>query len=308
MMKKKTVRLISGAVAGILVGAMLVSVVASGIVYAGAASSSELKDKLSSLEDQKAEIKKELDSTANKVSDVEKTRAALQKEITLTKEEIETVKAYIERLQQQIDVKSTELESAQKALEAKEENFSQTVRTTYEQGDISYLEVLLNSSSFSDLLNRLDIVSTIMDDNKKIVAEDIRSCGLFRTKARDLHACAVMLLAEYGGRVPDTMEELLRLPGVGRKTANLILGDIFGKPAIVCDTHCIRLSNRLGFVRDEKDPVKVEKALRGLVTPAESSDFCHRLVLFGREHCTARAPRCTDCPLADICPSFGKMR
>ncbi len=164
-------RLISGAVAGILVGAMLVSVVASGIVYAGAASSSELKDKLSSLEDQKAEIKKELDSTANKVSDVEKTRAALQKEITLTKEEIETVKAYIERLQQQIDVKSTELESAQKALEAKEENFSQTVRTTYEQGDISYIEVLLNSSSFSDLLNRLDIVSTIMDDNKKIVAE-----------------------------------------------------------------------------------------------------------------------------------------
>ena len=149
MMKKKTVRLISGAVAGILVGAMLVSVVASGIVYAGAASSSELKDKLSSLEDQKAEIKKELDSTASKVSDVEKTRAALQK----------------------IDVKSTELESAQKALEAKEENFSQTVRTTYEQGDISYLEVLLNSSSFSDLLNRLDIVSTIMDDNKKIVAE-----------------------------------------------------------------------------------------------------------------------------------------
>ena len=96
--------------------------------------------------------------------------------------------------------------------------------------------------------------------------------------------------------------------GIGRKTANLILGDIFGKPAIVCDTHCIRLSNRLGFVKNEKDPVKVEKALRGLVPPAESSDFCHRLVLFGREHCTARAPRCTDCPLADICPSFGKMR
>ena len=95
------------------------------------------------------------------------------------------------------------------------------------------------------------------------IAEDIRSCGLFRTKARDLHACAVMLLAEYGGRVPDTMEELLRLPGVGRKTANLILGDIFGKPAIVCDTHCIRLSNRLGFVRDEKDPVKVEKGAAG---------------------------------------------
>ena len=140
------------------------------------------------------------------------------------------------------------------------------------------------------------------------IAEVIKSCGLFRTKARDLHASAVMLLAEYGGRVPDTMEQLLRLPGVGRKTANLVLGDIYGKPAIVCDTHCIRLSNRLGFVKNEKDPVKVENALRKLVPPEESSDFCHRLVLFGREHCTARAPHCADCPLADICPSFGKTR
>lgn len=157
------------------------------------------------------------------------------------------------------------------------------------------------------LFSDFPTLESFAEASEEEIAEDIRSCGLFRTKARDLHACAVMLLAEYGGRVPDTMEELLRLPGVGRKTANLILGDIFGKPAIVCDTHCIRLSNRLGFVRDEKDPVKVEKALRGLVTPAESSDFCHRLVLFGREHCTARAPRCTDCPLADICPSFGKM-
>ena len=136
----------------------------------------------------------------------------------------------------------------------------------------------------------------------------IKTCGLFRTKARDLHASAGMLLAEYGGRVPDTMEQLLRLPGVGRKTANLVLGDIYGKPAIVCDTHCIRLSNRLGFVKNEKDPVKVENALRKLVPPEESSDFCHRLVLFGREHCTARAPHCADCPLADICPSFGKTR
>ena len=137
------------------------------------------------------------------------------------------------------------------------------------------------------LFSDFPTLESFAEASEEEIAEDIRSCGLFRTKARDLHACAVMLLAEYGGRVPDTMEELLRLPGVGRKTANLILGDIFGKPAIVCDTHCIRLSNRLGFVRDEKDPVKVEKTLRGLVTPAESSDFCHRLVLFGREHCTA---------------------
>ena len=136
----------------------------------------------------------------------------------------------------------------------------------------------------------------------------VKPCGLGRSKARDISACMRVLRDKYDCQVPTTFEELLALPGVGRKTANLILGDVYHKPAVVVDTHCIRLSNRLGFVRDEKDPVKVEKALRGLVTPAESSDFCHRLVLFGREHCTARAPRCTDCPLADICPSFGKMR
>jgi len=136
------------------------------------------------------------------------------------------------------------------------------------------------------------------------IAEAIKTCGLFRTKARDIKACAVMLLDEYNGKVPDTMEKLLRLPGVGRKTANLILGDIFGKPAIVCDTHCIRLSNRLGLVQDEKDPVKVEKALRELIDPKESSDFCHRLVLHGRECCTARNPKCQNCTLAAVCPSF----
>ena len=104
----------------------------------------------------------------------------------------------------------------------------------------------------------------------------------------------------------ESMEELLKLPGVGRKTANLIRGDIFGKPAIVCDTHCIRLSNRLGFVKNEKDPVKVENALRKLLDPAESSDFCHRLVYHGREVCTARTkPYCDRCCLNDICPKIG---
>ena len=158
------------------------------------------------------------------------------------------------------------------------------------------------------LFSDFPTLQSFAEASEEDIAEVIKSCGLFRTKARDLHASAVMLLAEYGGRVPDTMEQLLRLPGVGRKTANLVLGDIYGKPAIVCDTHCIRLSNRLGFVKNEKDPVKVENALRKLVPPEESSDFCHRLVLFGREHCTARAPHCADCPLADICPSFGKTR
>lgn len=137
------------------------------------------------------------------------------------------------------------------------------------------------------------------------IAEAIRTCGLFRTKARDIKACAIQLLAKHGGRVPDTMEELLQLPGVGRKTANLILGDIFGKPAVVCDTHCIRLSNRLGLVQNEKDPAKVERALRALLDPAESAAFCHRLVWHGRACCTARNPQCNQCSLGAVCPSFG---
>lgn len=154
------------------------------------------------------------------------------------------------------------------------------------------------------LFSDFPTLQSFAEASEEDIAEVIKSCGLFRTKARDLHASAVMLLAEYGGRVPDTMEQLLRLPGVGRKTANLVLGDIYGKPAIVCDTHCIRLSNRLGFVKNEKDPVKVENALRKLVPPEESSDFCHRLVLFGREHCTARSPKCEGCPLGAVCPSY----
>ena len=132
----------------------------------------------------------------------------------------------------------------------------------------------------------------------------IKTCGLFHTKARDLKAAAAMLLSDFGGRVPDKMEDLLKLPGIGRKTANLILGDIYGQPAVVTDTHCIRLSNRLGLVKNEKDPLKVEMALRKLLDPAESSDFCHRLVHHGREVCTARAPKCANCCLAVCCPSF----
>ena len=154
------------------------------------------------------------------------------------------------------------------------------------------------------LFKQFPTLQSFADAPEEEIAEAIKTCGLFRTKARDLKACAMMLIANYDGKVPDTMEELLKLPGVGRKTANLILGDIFGKPAIVCDTHCIRLSNRLGFVKNEKDPVKVENALRKLLDPAESSDFCHRLVLFGREHCTARSPKCEGCPLGAVCPSY----
>ena len=131
----------------------------------------------------------------------------------------------------------------------------------------------------------------------------IRPCGLFRTKAADIKAACAMLERDYGGTLPDEMDELLKFPGVGRKIANLLLGDIYKKPAIVADTHCIRISGRLGFVpADCKDPVKVERALVPLIEPAEQSDFCHRIVWFGREVCTARAPKCEECPLRDLCP------
>lgn len=133
------------------------------------------------------------------------------------------------------------------------------------------------------------------------VEEIVKPCGFFHTKARDIVLCANVLLDNFGGRVPDTMEELLTLPGVGRKTANLILGDVYGKPAVVVDTHCIRLSNRMGLVDGLRDPVKIERALWELLPPEKSSDFCHRLVLHGRAICPARSPKCGLCPIREDC-------
>lgn len=138
------------------------------------------------------------------------------------------------------------------------------------------------------------------------VGEYIRSCGLYKTKARDIVAMAVMLRDVYGGVIPDTVEELTKLPGVGRKTANLVCGDVYGKPAVVADTHCIRITGRLGLTDGTKDPYKVEMQLRKVLPPEESNDFCHRLVLFGRDTCSARSPKCGECPLKDICPSKEK--
>ncbi len=132
------------------------------------------------------------------------------------------------------------------------------------------------------------------------VEELIHSCGFYHGKARDLIGSARMLLRDHGGVVPDSMEELLKLPGVGRKTANLILGDVYHKPAVVTDTHCIRLSRRMGLTT-EKEPVKVERDLRAILPPEKSSDFCHRMVLHGRKYCTARKPDCEACPLTGIC-------
>ena len=129
----------------------------------------------------------------------------------------------------------------------------------------------------------------------------VKPCGFYKTKAQSIKAAAQRLLAVYGGVLPDTMEELLTLPGVGRKTANLLLGDVYGKPAVVADTHCIRIAGRLGLTK-HKEPEKVEADLRKLLPPAESSDFCHRIVLFGREICSARKPKCAECPLSGCCP------
>ena len=132
--------------------------------------------------------------------------------------------------------------------------------------------------------------------------EIVRPCGLFRTKAKNIRDSAIMLIEEYGGVLPDSMDELLRLPGVGRKIANLLLGDIFGRPVIVADTHCIRICGRLGmYPEKEKDPTRVEKILVELVESEKSSDFCHRIVLFGREYCSARSPRCSECPIKELC-------
>ena len=154
------------------------------------------------------------------------------------------------------------------------------------------------------LYARYPTLADIADAEVSDVEQIIASCGLFHTKARDIVACAQVLVNEYGGVVPDTVEELVRLPGVGRKTANLIVGDVFKKPAIVTDTHCIRISNRLGLA-DTKDPYKVELALRAVVPPEEGSDLCHRFVMFGREVCTARNPACDACPLAAVCRERG---
>lgn len=132
----------------------------------------------------------------------------------------------------------------------------------------------------------------------------VHSCGFYKHKARDIVLACQMLLMKYNGKVPDTMDDLLSLPGVGRKTANLLLGDLYGQPgSIVCDTHCIRICGRLGLTQG-KDPVKVENQLRLVLPPEESSDFCHRIVLFGRDCCTARNPKCGECPLSIWCKEF----
>ena len=139
--------------------------------------------------------------------------------------------------------------------------------------------------------------------------EAVRPCGLHKVKARNLRDMCVQLINDFGGSIPTDMDELLTLPGVGRKIANLIRGDLFGLPAIVTDTHCIRICGRLGFYPEsEKNPQRIERILTAAVTPDDQADFCHRLVWFGREVCTARSPKCTGCPLGHICAHGKKFQ
>ncbi len=157
-----------------------------------------------------------------------------------------------------------------------------------------------------DLYEKYPDVNALAEADPADIEAIVRPCGLGRSKARDISACMKILRDEYGGGIPDKFKALMKLPGVGRKSANLVMGDVFGEPAIVTDTHCIRLVNRMGLVDQIKDPKKVEMALWEIIPPEEGSDFCHRLVFLGRDICTARTkPHCEVCCLKDICPKEG---
>jgi endonuclease-3 len=155
------------------------------------------------------------------------------------------------------------------------------------------------------LFQRFPTLEAFAEADPAEVGEYIHSCGFHNSKSKDLVACAKMLLERFDGKVPQSMEDLTSLPGIGRKTANLIRGDIFQEPgSVVADTHCIRITGRLGLTDGTKDPAKVEKQLRAVLPPEESSDFCHRMVLFGRDICVARKPKCERCPLTAWCKAY----
>lgn len=158
-----------------------------------------------------------------------------------------------------------------------------------------------------ELFKKFPTLESFASADVSEVEEIVKPCGLFRTKAKSIVMLSQKLLSDFGGRVPDSMEELLSLPGVGRKTANLILGDVYKQPAVVTDTHCIRICGRLGLSEGD-DPQKVETQLREVLPMDRASDFCHRLVHFGRETCTARKPKCGACPLSELCGYEGKEK
>lgn len=155
------------------------------------------------------------------------------------------------------------------------------------------------------LFSAFPSLEAMAEADEKEIGEYIKSCGLYKTKAKDIKKMCGELITRFNSRVPDTIEELVTLPGVGRKTANLIVGDVYNKPAVVVDTHFIRLSNRLGLT-SSKDPVKIEMDMKALLPPDEQNDFCHRIVQFGRDVCSARNPRCDECVLSSVCKNYKK--
>ena len=153
-----------------------------------------------------------------------------------------------------------------------------------------------------DLFSRFPNAEKMADGDIEEIEDLVKPCGLYRMKAKNIKDASRMLMDDFGGELPSDMDSLLKFPGVGRKIANLLIGDIFGGEAIVCDTHCIRICGRFGmYPESEKNPERIEKILRGLMNPADGPDFCHRIVFFGREVCTARSPQCDTCPLAELC-------
>ena len=207
----------------------------------------------------------------------------------------------------------TKKERAVKAVEILKELYPEAICSLTASNPFELLVAVRLSAQCTDarvnivtpaLFERYKTIEDYANADVKEVEKYIHSCGFYKSKAESIVGMAQKVLAEFDGKVPDNIEDLITLPGVGRKTANLIVGDIYGKPAIVVDTHCIRITNRLGLVA-EKDPKKIEFLLKKIIPAEEGSDFCHRLVLFGRDICSARKPLCAECKMGEICKKVG---
>lgn len=207
----------------------------------------------------------------------------------------------------------TKKERALKAVEILKTEYPQAICSLNASNPFELLVAVRLSAQCTDarvnlvtpaLFEKYKTLDDYANANVKDVENIIRSCGFYKNKAESIVGMAQMIISDFGGRVPDEIDDLVKLPGVGRKTANLIVGDVYGKESIVVDTHMIRISNRIGLV-NVKDPVKIETALKKVIPPSEGSDFCHRIVLFGRDTCSARKPKCEDCCMAEICKKVG---
>lgn len=207
----------------------------------------------------------------------------------------------------------TKKERALKAVEILKTEYPQAICSLNASNPFELLAAVRLSAQCTDarvnlvtptLFEKYKTLDDYANANVKDIENIIRSCGFYKNKAESIVGMAQMIISDFGGRVPDEIDDLVKLPGVGRKTANLIVGDVYGKESIVVDTHMIRISNRIGLV-SVKDPVKIETALKKVIPPSEGSDFCHRIVLFGRDTCSARKPKCEGCCMAEICKKVG---